>query len=151
MLEIKKSLYLPVIFLLAHFSSAQTDFKLSKDHDALLVKDLEVASDFYVNILGLEEISNGGLPDHIRWFQLNDRVQIHLKESEDEIQHEKAVHYALNTPKLKELMVFLKRKNIRFENRDGHKNTTNDRPDGIKQIYIQDPDGYWIEINNGEL
>ena len=22
------------------------------------------------------------------------------------------------------------------------------RPDGIKQIYLQDPDGYWIEIND---
>jgi catechol-2,3-dioxygenase len=22
------------------------------------------------------------------------------------------------------------------------------RPDGVKQIYFQDPEGYWIEIND---
>ena len=22
------------------------------------------------------------------------------------------------------------------------------RPDGVKQLYVQDPDGYWIEIND---
>ncbi len=22
------------------------------------------------------------------------------------------------------------------------------RPDGFRQIYVQDPDGYWIEIND---
>jgi lactoylglutathione lyase len=25
------------------------------------------------------------------------------------------------------------------------------RPDGIKQIYFQDPDGYWIEVNDNRF
>jgi len=25
------------------------------------------------------------------------------------------------------------------------------RPDGIKQIYFQDPDGYWIEVNDDKF
>jgi catechol 2,3-dioxygenase-like lactoylglutathione lyase family enzyme len=24
------------------------------------------------------------------------------------------------------------------------------RPDGVRQIYFQDPDGYWIEINDAK-
>tara|TARA_R110000868_G_scaffold1389_10_gene10744 strand:+ start:3320 stop:3502 length:183 start_codon:yes stop_codon:yes gene_type:complete len=24
------------------------------------------------------------------------------------------------------------------------------RPDGVKQIYLQDPDGYWIEVNSAK-
>jgi len=25
------------------------------------------------------------------------------------------------------------------------------RPDGIKQVYLQDPDGYWIEVNDDKF
>lgn len=48
-------------------------------------------------------------------------------------------------------MEFLRSKNVKFENWPGEANTTNTRPDGIKQIYLQDPDGYWIEINDNQL
>ena len=133
------------------FSSAQNEFNFRKDHDALQVSDLEKAADFYKNVMGLEEISNAGLGDHIRWFQLNDKVQIHLIESEEEIQKNKGVHMAINTTKLREFMEYLKSQNVHFENLQGDKGTTNDRPDGVKQIYLQDPDGYWIEVNDGEI
>lgn len=139
------------IILFTNFSSAQSHFNFNKDHDALLVKDLEVAANFYKEILGLEEIPNGGLGDHIRWFQLKDMVQIHLIQSDEEVFQQKGVHMALNTNKIEELMQHLKSKNIPFENWPGEKETTNSRPDGVKQIYLQDPDGYWIEINDNSL
>ncbi|MEO2063205.1 MAG: VOC family protein [Christiangramia sp.] len=131
--------------------SAQNPFQLNKDHDALLVKDLEKSADFYGNVLGLKEIPNGGLPDHIRWFQLGDKVQIHLIQSDEMTEKNKGVHFAWNTAELPKLMEYLKSKNIHFENWPGEAGTTNTRPDGVKQIYLQDPDGYWIEINDGSL
>lgn len=134
------------------YSNAQSNpFNLNKDHDAIEVKDVAASARFYRDILGLKEIPNGGLPDHIRWFQLGDKVQIHLIESENLPEKQKGVHMALNTDKLEELMQFLKSKNIYFENWPGEDNSTNTRPDGVKQIYLQDPDGYWIEINDGSL
>ncbi|WP_424493812.1 VOC family protein [Salinimicrobium sp. GXAS 041] len=143
---------LPVMVLLfAHVSSAQNGFNFNKDHDALQVKDLSISADFYKNILGLEEIPNGGLPNHIRWFPLNDKVQIHLIESVEEIKKHKGVHMALNVDDLSGLMDHLRKQNVHFENWEGEGNTTNDRPDGVKQIYFQDPDGYWIEVNDGNL
>ena len=135
----------------ASFSSQEVNFGFKRDHDTLRVKDLKVSADFYHNILGLKEIPNGGLPDHIRWFQLNDRVQIHLVESAEEIQRIKGVHMAMNTPKLEEFMNFLRKKKVHFENWEGEKYATNTRPDGVKQIYFQDPDGYWIEVNDSKL
>lgn len=143
---------IPAFFILfTSFSSAQSAFTFNKDHDALQVKDLTRAATFYQEIMGLKEIPNGGLPSHIRWFQLNDKVQIHLIESQEEIIKNKGVHMALNTPDLEEFMKFLIEKKQHFENWQGEKNTTNTRPDGIKQIYLQDPDGYWIEVNDGGL
>lgn len=140
-----------IAILFASTTSAQNRFNFKKDHDALLVKDLEVAANFYKEILQLEEIPNAGLGDHIRWFQLSDKVQIHLIQSDDEIFPHKGVHMAINTNKLSEFMEFLRSKNIHFENWPGEKYSTNSRPDEVKQIYFQDPDGYWIEVNDGQI
>lgn len=139
------------LILFASFANAQNEFKLTKDHDAIQVQDLNASAEFYGNVLGLKEIPNGGLGDHIRWFQLDNKVQIHLIESEDNIPKHKGVHMALNTNNLPGLMDFLEEREISFENWPGEKRTTNTRPDGVKQIYLQDPDGYWIEINDGHL
>ncbi len=38
---------------------------------------------------------------------------------------------------------------IAYSDWPGKPNTVNIRADGIKQIYFQDPDGYWLEVNNG--
>lgn len=140
-----------ITLLFASFSSAQNSFGFNKDHDALQVKNLDVAANFYSEILGLKEIPNGGLGDHIRWFQLNDGVQIHLIEGEDQIDKHKGVHMAINTDKLEEFMQYLNSKNVHFENWPGERGTTNERPDGVKQIYFQDPDGYWIEVNDSKI
>lgn len=137
--------------LITSFSSAQSNFNFKMDHNALLVQDLEVAAEFYMDILGLTEISNGGLPSHTRWFQFNDKVQIHLSESGDDIQKKKGVHIAIRTENLDEFITFLNSKNIHWENWPGEKSATRFRPDGVQQIYIRDPDGYWIEINDNEL
>lgn len=132
-------------------SSAQNPFNLKKDHDALLVKDVDASAKFYSEIFGLKEIPNGGLGDHIRWFELGDKIQFHLIESDELPEKQKGFHLALSTDDLDAFMEFLKSKNIHFENWPGEKGITNTRPDGIKQIYLQDPDGYWIEVNNNRL
>lgn len=139
------------IILFSSFSNAQTNFRIHKDHDALQVKDLEVSAKFYSEVLGLREIPNGGLGDHIRWFGLDNMIQIHLIESEEEIKHYKGFHMALNIDDLPGFMEHLRSKKIHFENWEGDPDTTNTRPDGVKQIYFQDPDGYWIEVNDGSL
>lgn len=148
-----KILYiLIIIFSIMTHSNAQTNpFHLKKDHDAIEVKDMEASVRFYGGLLGLQEIPNGGLPDHIRWFQLANGVQLHLIESDNIPETQKGVHMAFNTNRLEELMQFLKEKNIHFENWPGEPETTNTRPDGIRQIYFQDPDGYWIEVNDASF
>ena len=147
-----KKLLIILIAFLGYNSSAQTNtFSFSKDHDALVVEDVSRSAKFYSEVLGLEEIDNGGLADSIRWFQLKDSVQIHLIESEEIPVTHKGVHMSLNTSELDKFMKFLKDQNIDFENWPGESTNTNTRPDGVKQIYLQDPDGYWIEINDNQF
>lgn len=139
---------LPAIILFA-VTPQVNKYNLRKDHDTIRVKNLETSADFYGNTLGLEEIHNGGLGDHIKWFQLNDRVQLHLVESDEVIEKNKGVHMAMRTDLIDAFMDHLKSKNVPFETWKGEPGTSNTRPDGIRQIYFQDPDGYWIEVNDG--
>ena len=147
----KTGFFLLIALFSMTLTSAQNSFNLKKDHDAILVKDLDVSANFYANVLSLKEIPNGGLGDHIRWFELKDKVQIHLIESEEIPEKNKGVHFAISTDNLPGFMEYLKEQNVHFENWPGEMETTNTRPDGIKQIYLQDPDGYWIEVNDNSL
>ncbi|TDN81579.1 catechol 2,3-dioxygenase-like lactoylglutathione lyase family enzyme [Salegentibacter sp. 24] len=132
-------------------TSASGDFNFRKDHDTIRVKDLKASVYFYGTILGLKQIPNGGLGNHIKWFQLNNKVQLHLVESDEVVEKKKGVHTAFNTDNLSEFMDFMKSKNIPFENGKGDKDSVTKRPDGIRQIYFQDPDGYWIEVNDSKV
>ena len=53
------------------------------------------------------------------------------------------------SPKNFELFIDnLKINQIDFSNWKGELNTIQERVDGQRQIWIQDPQGYWIEIND---
>lgn len=146
----KNAWYLILVLFTMNIASAQ-NFEFNKDHDALLVKDLDKAASFYRDILGLKEIDNAGLGPKFKWFELENKVQIHLIESEELFTPHKGVHLALNVNDLDGFMAFLIEKKVHFENWPGVEKITNTRPDGVRQIYFTDPDGYWIEVNTNKL
>ena len=47
-----------------------------------------------------------------------------------------------------DFITFLQKKNIYYEGETGKANTFVMQPGGVKQIYLKDPDGYWIEVND---
>ncbi len=80
---------------------------------------------------------------------LNEGKQLHLiPRPSFEIKINKAVHFALSTPNLEKVVFDLKNLNIEFSDWKDVPNKIYIRKDGIKQIYFQDPNGYWIELNN---
>jgi catechol 2,3-dioxygenase-like lactoylglutathione lyase family enzyme len=124
-------------------------FTLTYDHQALLVKNLERSSAFYSDILKLKEIQNLTGFDFIKWFSTGNGTQLHLiKGDTKDITTNKGVHLAFSTSDFTAFIEYLDIKEINYVNYLGDKNEPNIRADGVKQIYIQDPDGYWIEIND---
>ena len=132
------------------YSESKNPFQFQKDHDTIRVRNLQESIEWYAKVFQLKEIPTGGLPDHIKWVELGNKVQIHLVESSEKIPTQKGVHYAWNTTDFDGLMEYLLDHQVAFENLEGEKGTTNTRPDGIRQIYLQDPNGYWIEINDNQ-
>jgi len=137
------------ILLLAVFFSAksfaQTDAKIEvvkHNHVALQVKDIAASTKFYKEVLGLEPVP---VPDSLKairsWFKLGTDQQIHLLAGRTvPVNNDRnGSHFALFVQSIKAAEVYLQQHQMSF-----HKQV---RFDGAVQIYIADPDGYLIELN----
>ena len=121
----------------------------SFNHIAISVKDTDKSIEFYKKALGLEEIPNTASNSKTRWLSLGEGKQLHLiHRPDEEIKITKAVHFALATSEIDAFVERLKVMSINYSDWIGSLNNDYIRKNGIKQIYFQDIDGYWIEINN---
>lgn len=124
-------------------------FNLKFDHFALSVKDIDRSVEWYKKVLGLKEITNQAKKPGMRWLSLGGKMELHLVSiGEKDLMIPIGIHFALATPKFDAFIKRMNEMNIPFEDTDGKPRTFNIRADGVKQIYFQDPDGYWIEANN---
>jgi lactoylglutathione lyase len=60
----------------------------------------------------------------------------------------KAVHLALTTPNFDAFIKTLDSMKLAYSDWPGSPHKINIRADGIKQVFFQDRDGYWIEVNS---
>ena len=125
-------------------------FHLTHNHLALSVKDVDRSIEFYKRVLQLEEITNRTAMSGIRWLQLGEGKELHLIATvKEDVKINKAVHLGLSTTDFDGFVARLRELKIDFSDWPGKPNAINQRADGVKQIYFQDLDGYWIEVNNG--
>ncbi len=126
--------------------SATTAFAF--DHVALSVAELDVSAEFYQAVFDLEEISNRTKLPGRRWFSLGEGKELHLiSVVKEPVTLNKAIHFALRTADFDEFLATIKAMDIEFSNFPGTVGEVSVRADGIRQVFLQDPDGYWIEVN----
>ncbi|MFA5835248.1 MAG: VOC family protein [Bacteroidota bacterium] len=131
------------------FAQSDAPPPLTFNHLALSVRDVNRSSEFYRNVLGLTEITNRARLEGVRWFSLGEQKELHLIAIlKDTVTVNKAVHLALTTSDFDLLIKILERMKVAYSDWPGTLNKINIRADGIKQIFFQDPDGYWIEVNS---
>jgi catechol 2,3-dioxygenase-like lactoylglutathione lyase family enzyme len=127
----------------------KSEFSVVFNHVALSVKDLDKSAEFYMNALNLKEITNKTKKESRRWLSLGEGKELHLiSDYEGSIQVTKAVHLALTTSNFDSFLKKLKSMDINFSDWPGKENIVSTRADGIRQVFFQDPDGYWIEVNS---
>ncbi len=141
---------LVIALLFSFFLKAQdSSFHFTFNHLALSVKDVNRSAEFYKNVLKLQEITNRSKIEGIRWFQLKDGQELHLISTiQEKVTINKAVHLGLSITNFEAFVMQLVAAKVMYSDWGGKLNTVNIRADGIKQIFFQDPDGYWIEVNN---
>ena len=119
------------------------------NHIAVYVNNLEVSTKFYESVVGLTQIAEPFKDGRHTWFTIGNTGQLHIiSGAVKEIKREKNSHLCFSVKSIEKFITVLNRNAIKFENWKGVSNEVTLRVDGVKQIYFQDPDGYWIEINN---
>jgi catechol 2,3-dioxygenase-like lactoylglutathione lyase family enzyme len=116
------------------------------DHVAIYVADLDRSVAFYRDVFGFREAP---APFPIaRWMVTGNGLTLHLVKGRGApVANSKWDHMAFAWGPMSETISTLDAKKIVWSDIQG-RHEPQVRPDGVKQIFVQDPDGYWIEIND---
>lgn len=112
------------------------------NHVALAVKDIAASAKFYREIIGLQPLE---VPEDLKeiraWFVIAPGQELHLLAGREADSHDdrNGRHYSLTIPNADPVEQYLKDKGLPYHRQK--------RFDGASQIYITDPDGYVIELN----
>jgi lactoylglutathione lyase len=112
------------------------------NHVALHVEDVEKSCEFYRDVLQLPQIPRPAFDFPGAWFALGDEgQQLHLiGEREKAVNsHSRGTHYALQVDNAEEVVKHIRHHTANFLG-------PRPRPDGATQVFLQDPDGHWIEL-----
>ena len=123
------------------------DYRL--DHIALLVRDLEETKVFLTRVLGIRQIANPMGGTEILWFEIGSGQRFHVQAGDISRTHvEKRTHFALSAPDLDAVLAHFKAMDVTYSDMKGTPGAVNVRPDGMRAVFVQDPNGYWFEIND---
>lgn len=119
------------------------------NHIAVYVYNLEKSTAFYDSVLHLKKIPEPFHDGLHTWYSLGAAGQLHLIQGADkDIKRNKNDHFCFSVVSMEDFIKNLDRLKIEYSNWPGKVKEITTRVDGVKQIYFQDPDGHWIEINN---
>ena len=139
------------LFSFHNQSQSQSKKMPSFNHLAINVADLKKSNSFYANIIGLDTIPEPFHDNKHTWFSLGTKMALHVIESSVRPTiFYKGNHLCFSVASVEQITKMLKKHTIKWEDWQGAAYGILARPDGVKQIYLQDPDGYWIEINDAK-
>ncbi|NHA04051.1 VOC family protein [Mucilaginibacter sp. HC2] len=139
-----------LIFILPGFCKAQTatDAVPVVDHIAICVRNLKKSTAFYTEVLHLQKVPNPFADTLHQWYSLGNHVKLHAIQGNCTYKHDITEHLCFAVGSVKEFAKKLDELHIPYGNWKGDSKEPTLRPDGVLQLYFQDPDGYWIEINS---
>ncbi|HEY0759740.1 MAG TPA: VOC family protein [Acidisarcina sp.] len=121
------------------------------DHLALHVYDLQESASFYEKVLGLERVPEPFHDNLHVWLRIGPHTALHLVAGAAGIRKDVIdTHLAFRVDSLDHFMETLNSAGIPYRSFNGDAKVNN-RPDGVRQTYLQDPNGYWLEVNDAKL
>ena len=120
------------------------------DHQAIHVRDMAASVRFYAEVLGLPEVENPMGKGPIRWFAISPGTNLHLVpgNTADRLERGIGTHLALAAADFDGMVERLTAAGVTFGDMPSRPGKVTKRPDGVRQCFVQDPDGFWIEIND---
>ena len=144
-----KKIFIFLLFTFSLFISIAQSKSPHINHIALSVHDLAKSQFFYSTVLGFDTIPEPFHDGRHVWFSIGDRGQLHLIQTPPPLVIPlKGTHLCFSVPGMKPFISSLEKHKVLYEDWPGKQSAITTRADGVHQIYFQDPDGYWIEIND---
>ena len=111
------------------------------NHVALQVSDIERSTDFYANVLDLQEIPIPAFDYPVRWFSLGGNRELHLigRAEKGASTGLRGNHFALEVTDILQAEKHLQTMGVEYM-------PIKLRPDGARQLFLTDPDGHYIEL-----
>ena len=112
------------------------------NHISLHVSNVEKSTHFYCQLLGMEQLPRPKFAYNGAWISMGDGLSIHLIEGKDYETNSsnRGNHFAFSTENVNALEIDFRSKGIEIV-------SNKIRVDGIRQMFIKDPDGYYVEFN----
>ena len=121
------------------------------NHLAIYVVDINKSGDFYMNTIGLDSIPEPFHDGKHIWLRIGPKSHLHIIQgAEAPKEYFRNNHICFSVLSVENFVETLRKKSIGWVDLAGNKNVITTRVDGVKQIWLQDPDGYWIEINDAK-
>lgn len=121
------------------------------NHVAICSHNLKKTTAFYSEVMELKKIPHPFKDTVHTWFSIGPDIQLHVIEAKCPVEsHDINTHLCFKVASLADFMKHLDQYNIKYGNWAGDYKKITLRPDGVQQIYFQDPDGYWIEVNDAK-
>jgi lactoylglutathione lyase len=137
--------------LLTISATAQTKLPMRINHLALYVKDIKQSRVFYTQVLGLDSIPEPFHDGLHLWLNMGGGASIHvIGGAPERKEYFLNNHLCLSTSSVEDFKKILEKRGIVWYNAAKEKGKTTTRVDGVKQVWLQDPDGYWLEINDAK-
>lgn len=132
-----------ILYLIAIHSLTAQIAVTGYNHVALAVKNIEESARFYREVIGLEPVE---VPEHLKairaWFKIAPGQELHLLAGRSfpvTNNDPNLAHFSLTIPNADPVETYLKTKGLPYLRQQ--------RFDKAWQIYVSDPDGYFIELN----
>jgi catechol 2,3-dioxygenase-like lactoylglutathione lyase family enzyme len=117
------------------------------EHVAIQASDLDRSATFYREAFGLRGITTP--LTNRRWFDLGHGFALHILDGRAAPKPSNInEHLAIHVDDLAAVTAWLDAHKRAWTDLAGKPRTMQTRFDGVRQIYTQDPDGYWLEVSD---
>lgn len=141
-----------LIFSIVLIGATQTTAQQNKvhiNHTAIYVMDIQKTGSFYSNMIGLDTVPEPFHDGKHIWYNTGAHSMLHvIQGATTKKEYYKNQHTCFTVSNFNLFIEKMKKANWPWEDVNGNKQAITTRIDGVHQIWLQDPDGYWLEIND---
>jgi len=138
------------LFSTSSFAQAKPNRpKARLNHLAIFVVDVHTSASFYSELFSFDTLPEPFHDNRHAWFSIGPGIALHIIQGAPEPkEYFLNNHMCFSVESTTAFIQQLRQKGITFYNAQGEKGNITTRVDGVQQVWIRDPDGYFIEIND---